>query len=98
MQKKYTNKGSRENNRQGASYALFQVTGVSMKKSRDAPCLLFSLLPLFCITIPTYFCNLLIIFILVSVTFFFLLGLYQFKNTVTRWKNATPRLLVYMHV
>ena len=41
------NKGSRENNRRCAAYALFQVTGISMKNCRDAPCLLFSLLPLF---------------------------------------------------
>ena len=37
--KKYTNKDSRENNRQGAPYTLFLSNRVSIKKSlcRDAP-------------------------------------------------------------
>ena len=46
--KKYTNKGGRENVRQGSPYSSLSSNCVSMKNViRDAPCLTFSLLPLF---------------------------------------------------
>ena len=44
--KKYTNKGSRKNARQGSSHSSRNCVSVK-NVVRDAPCLAFSLLPLF---------------------------------------------------
>ena len=70
--KKYTNKGSRENVRQGSPYSLLSSNCVSMKNVvRDAPCLTFSLLPLFVYFFAPPSLLTLVIFILVTVIFFY---------------------------
>ena len=65
--KKYTNKGSRENVRQGTPYSSFSSNCVYIV--RDAPCLTFSLLPLFVYFFAPPSLLTFVVFILVTVTF-----------------------------